>query len=100
MTLKQETIKSIKVLQEVMTIMEKQDKDKTCMDSKRKILKHMIGKRIKNSKQTQISLKKQYQKLQKIKELLKIKCYTTQKLNKNTPKLLIPHDVIPLQQLE
>jgi len=34
---------SIKVLQEVMTIMEKHDYDKTCMDLKRKIHKHMIG---------------------------------------------------------
>ena len=31
-----------------------------------------------------------------MKELLKLKCYTTQKSNKNTPKLLIPHDVIPI----
>jgi len=38
--------------------------------------------------------------LQEIKRALEIKCYTTQQLNKNTPKLMIPHDVIPLAQLE
>ena len=55
----------------------------------------MIGTKIKTASNTQISLK-QNLKLQEIKELLKLKCYTTQKLNKNTPKLLIPHDVIPI----
>ena len=49
MTPKQETTNSIKVLQEVMTILEKHDYDKTCMDSKRKILKHLKGKRIKTA---------------------------------------------------
>ena len=52
-----------------------------------------------NSNKTQISLK-QKRKLQEIKELLKSKCYTTQKLNKNTPKLMIPHDMIQIAQLE
>ena len=69
------------------------------MDSKRKILKHMIGKRIKTASKLKISLK-QNLKLQEIKRALEIKCYTTQQLNKNTPKLLIPHDVIPIAQLE
>ena len=65
------------------------------MDSKRKILKHMIRKRIKTAINSN-KPKKQNHKLQEIKELLKLKCYTTQKLNQNTPKLLIPHDVIPI----
>ena len=78
-----------------MTIMEKHDYDKTCMDSKRKILKHMIGKRIKTASKLKISLKQKL-KLQEIKRALEIKCYTTQQLNKNTPKLMIPHDVIPI----
>jgi len=34
---------TIKVLQEVMTFLEKHDYDKTCMDLKRKRHKHMIG---------------------------------------------------------
>ena len=55
----------------------------------------MIGKRIKTASNTQISLKQKL-KLQEIKRPLEIKCYTTQQLNKNTPKLLIPHDVIPI----
>ena len=65
------------------------------MDSKRKILKHMIGKRIKTASKLKISLKRKL-KLQEIKRALEIKCYTTQQLNKNTPKLVIPHDVIPI----
>ena len=69
------------------------------MDSKRKIHKHMIGKRIKTASKLKISLKQKL-KLQEIKRALEIKCYTTQKLNKNTPKLMIPHDMIPLAQLE
>ena len=36
------TINAIKVLQEVMTNLEKHDYDKICMDSKRKRHKHMI----------------------------------------------------------
>ena len=57
MTPKQETKNSIKVLQEVMKIMEKHDNDKTCMDSKRKILKHMIGTIKKTARKLKISLK-------------------------------------------
>jgi len=55
----------------------------------------MIGTKIKTASNTQISLK-QNLKLQEIKRALEIKCYTTQQLNKNTPKLLIRHDVIPI----
>ena len=59
----------------------------------------MIGKRIKTASKLKISLKKKL-KFQEIKRALEIKCYTTQQLNKDTPKLMIPHDVIPLAQLE
>ena len=52
-TPKQETKNTIKVLQEVMTFLEKHDYDKTCMDSKRKRHKHMIGR----IKKTAIKLK-------------------------------------------
>jgi len=48
---------SIKVLQEVMTLMEKHDYDKTCMDLKRKIHKHMIGTIKKTAIKLKISLK-------------------------------------------
>ena len=48
---------SIKVLQEVMTFLEKHDYDKTCMDSKRKIHKHMVGTIKKTTIKLKISLK-------------------------------------------
>ena len=57
MTPKQETKNSIKVLQEVMRFLEKHDYDKTCMDSKRKIHKHMIGTIKKIAIKLKISLK-------------------------------------------
>jgi len=47
----------IKVLQEVMTILETHYYDKTCMDSKRKIHKHMIGTIKKTAIKLKISLK-------------------------------------------
>ena len=59
----------------------------------------MIGKRIKTASKLKIGLKQKL-KLQEIKRVIEIKCQTTQQLNKNTPKLMIPHDVIPLAQLE
>ena len=49
---------SIKVLQEVMTFLEKKhDYDKTCMDSKRKIHKYMIGTIKKTAIKLKISVK-------------------------------------------
>ena len=56
-TPKQETKNSIKVLQEVMTFLEKHDYDKTCMDSKRKRHKHLIGTIKKTAIKLKISLK-------------------------------------------
>ena len=56
-TQKQETKNSIKVLEEVMTFLEKHDYDKTCMDSKRKRHKHMIGTIKKTTIKLKISLK-------------------------------------------
>ena len=58
-TPKQETKNSIKVLQEVMTFFEKHDYDKTCMDSKRKRHKHMIGTIKKRTIKLKISLKRE-----------------------------------------
>ena len=60
----------------------------------------MIGKRNKTSSKLKISLKQKLNIARKNKRALEIKCYTTQQLNKNTPKLMIPRDVIPLAQLE
>ena len=56
-TPKQETINARKVLQEVMTILEKHDYDKTCMDSKRKRHKHMICTIKKTAIKLKLSLK-------------------------------------------
>ena len=53
----QETKITIKVLQEVMTFLEKHDQDKTCMDSKWKRHKHMIGTNKKTAIKLKISLK-------------------------------------------
>ena len=56
-TPKQETKNWIKVLQEVMTFLEKHDYDKICMDSKTKRHKHMIGTNKKTTIKLKISLK-------------------------------------------
>jgi len=48
---------SIKVLQEVMTFLEKHDYDKTCMDLIRKRHKHMIGTIKKTTIKLKLSLK-------------------------------------------
>ena len=74
-TPKQETINAIKVLQEVMTILEKHDYDKTCMDSKRKRDKHMIGIikkttiKLKLSLKTELLITKQNQSDQQLKKI-------------------------------
>ena len=90
---------SIKVPQEVMTIMEKQDLRQNLYGFKKENTQTYDRQNKENSKKTQISLK-QNRKLQEIKELLKLMCNTTQNLNKNTPKLMIPHDMIPIAQFE
>ena len=59
----------------------------------------MIGNIKKKARKLKISLK-QKRKLQEIKELLKLKCNTAQKLNKNTPKLMIPHDMKSIARCE
>ena len=78
-----------------MTFLEKHDYDKTCMDSKRKRHKHMIG----TNKKTAIKLKikpKNRKINNKNYRALELKVQHNSKLNKNKPKLQIPHDMIPL----
>ena len=77
---------TIKGLQEVMTFLEKHDYDKTCMDSKRKKHKYMIGTIKKTTIKPKISLKNR--KINnKNYRALELKVQHNSKLNKNKPKL-------------
>jgi len=85
-TPKQETKNTIKGLQEVMTFLEKHDYDETCMDSKRKKHKHMIGTIKKTAIKLNIKPKKQKDKQQEYR-VLELKVQHNSKSSKNKPKL-------------
>ena len=68
------------------------------MDSKRKIHKHMIGTIKKTAIKLKISLKTEMK--QQEYRALELKVQHNSKLKKNTPKLQIPHDMIPIAQYE
>jgi len=84
-TPKQETKNTRKVLQEVMTFLEKHDYDKTYKDSKRKRHKHMIGTIKKTAIKLKLSLKTEMK--QQEYRALELKVQNNSKLNKNKPKL-------------